>query len=394
MLPHRPAGRCRPDAGTCRLHPDRRPAGTPRPAAARRPGAGGVPRGRRAGAGRPAAGGARGSGTGRSRGRESSATGLTAPLGDGPDGRLVDGDARRRPAARPDRRAVRLRQDQPGVRLAGRAVQPATPPTSWPCTCWTSPRTTSFARFAPEPARPELAAAGPPGRDQPARPTGGTAWPRCATSPGSCAAGPGRPGGTRPPSWPSCAPRTRTGTGPGGGRHRRVPGAARRARRHRGGGRRPAGGPGPARAVAGHPSGPLVAGRRRGRRVLGAGRRWSAQFTLRIALPKARRVLADTQPGGRRDPALPRGAQRRLRGATAPTWSSGCPTRATGTPGCGCSARLWDARPERAGAAPAARRRRPARRREPSETRAQTRARPGRKPAQPQAAQAREPAGP
>ncbi len=129
----------RPGLGGCRLRRHRRPGDPARPGAAGRAGRGVLPGLRRADAGRTTAGPAQRPRTGQA------VVGVVRARADRADRgqhrrHAHRGAARRRPAARADRRPVRLRQDQPDLRLAGRARHPLRPRRSWRSTCSTSRR--------------------------------------------------------------------------------------------------------------------------------------------------------------------------------------------------------------------------------------------------------------
>nr|BFE68272.1 hypothetical protein GCM10020092_015730 [Actinoplanes digitatis] len=122
--------------------------------------------------------------------------------------------ARRRPAARAHRRPVRLRQDEPDLRLDRLARGPVQPGGAGVLPAGLQGGRVVRAVRA-RPARPQLAAAGPAGRASTSTATASSVSRCCATSARSYAPGRRPPSGTRRRSWPSCAPRTRAGTGPG-----------------------------------------------------------------------------------------------------------------------------------------------------------------------------------
>ena len=228
---------------------------------------------------------------------------VAGELGDGADrparrqpaGRPVRGDPERLPAARPDRRTVRHRQDQPDLRLDRRAGRPLLPRRAGVLPArLQGGRVVRPVRAGP--AGPELAAARPAGRGQrqhrPGVRAGPAALPRrraaAARRRRQTARGdqPGRAAG-RGPDRQLAADR---------GRGRRVPGAALRPGRRGHRGRRPAGGPGPTGSLAGHPPGAGQPGRVRHRGAVGASR------AGRTVLPADRAAAAPAASSPRRTP--------------------------------------------------------------------------------------------
>ena len=257
-------------------------------------------------------------------GRRARRPALTAPLGDSPQGAPVRVTLERLSAARADRRAVRHRQDQPDLRLDGRAGRPLLPRRAGVLPA----RLQGGGVVRPVragPARPELAAARAAGRRQRQHRPGVRAGP--AALPRRRAAPPGRRGQAARGDQPGRAARRGPGRALAADRRRgrRVPGAAGRPRRGRRRGRRPARGPGPAGPLAGHPPGAGQPGRLRHRGAVGPAGAGRPVLAADRAAPGPPGAGRDATTAARVAAPLPRGGQRRLgrdRGATR--WS-GCP---------------------------------------------------------------------
>ena len=193
----------------------------------------------------------------------------------------------------------------------------------------------SFARFAPEPAGPELAAARTAGRgERQQRPrvrAGAAAPPRrgaaAAGAGGQAVRGGEARGAARGGPGRALAADRRGG--------RRVPGAPGRPGRGDRRGGDAAGGPGPARPLPGHPPGARVSRTSPASRRCGAARGWSGSSRCGSRCP--RRAGSCTRPTWPRRPCRGTAPSSTPTPAwSAPTGSCGCPTRATVRTGASC----------------------------------------------------------